>query len=77
MNRLENTFAKYYHNLANIYRDLRHKPPIQLKPAERVIKLHHLLNFYIKNPFLLDGQKLQLSCSIYHGKFISMIAFTN
>lgn len=54
---LKNTISLGYHNLVNKYRDLRHKPPLQLKPVERVIKLHSLLSFYIKNPlikFMID-----------------------
>jgi hypothetical protein len=54
---LKNTFSLGYHNLVNKYCDLRHKPPLQLKPVERVINLHSLLSFYIKNPlikFMID-----------------------
>ena len=49
---IKNALSLSYHNLVNKYRDFRHKPPIQLKPVERVIKLHSLLSYYIKNPLL-------------------------
>jgi hypothetical protein len=54
---LKNSISLGYHNLANKYRDLRHKPPRQQKSPERVIKLHSLLSYYIKNPlikFMID-----------------------
>ena len=38
--------------LVNKYRDIRHKPPVEVKPVERVIKLKSLLNFYLKNPVI-------------------------
>jgi len=54
---LKYAFSTNYYNLINKYRDFRHKPPVQIKPVERVIKLHNLLSFYIKNPltkFMID-----------------------
>jgi len=54
---IKNAISLRFHNLFNKYRDLRHKPPLQLKPVERIIKLHSLLSFYLKNPsikFMID-----------------------
>jgi hypothetical protein len=38
--------------LLNKYKDLKHKPPLQVKPVERVIKLRSLLSYYLKNPVI-------------------------
>jgi ABC-type lipoprotein export system ATPase subunit len=54
---LKGSIASNINKLINKYRDLRHKPPIQIKPVERVIKLNSILNFYLKNPiiqFMID-----------------------
>ena len=40
------------YKIYNKYRDLRHKPPLQVKPLERVIKLQSLLTYYLKNPVI-------------------------
>ncbi|TFH03009.1 MAG: hypothetical protein E4H13_00210 [Calditrichales bacterium] len=40
------------HDMRNRYRDFRDKPPVSAKPEERIIQLHPLLWFYIKNPLI-------------------------
>ena len=49
---MKNTAHSTVRNWINNYRSVRHRPPLKNKAAERVIKLHDLLNFYIKNPVL-------------------------
>jgi hypothetical protein len=54
---LKHKVRQGYIKFINRYRDIRHKPPIQLKPPERVIKLHSLLQYYLKCPliqFMID-----------------------
>jgi len=41
----------------NNYRDIRHKPPFKHQSDERVVRLHSLMVYYLKNPllkFLID-----------------------